>query len=284
MNIKRQLGTYIAAALLVLPLFSLIVNTQPASAYKCSGGSSEVQYYYKDGACYQPVGTACLDNPAPANLADCKNRDTSRDTKVTDQKPVKNDGTEVAEWECGSGTYNATKHVCETCTTFGGCTTNTRVTPTPKGNDDTKDPDTVNPEDDKTKTANGGGKGECAGEKTDLFACDAEGGDAIIAVLKIVVLIMSVGVGIVAVGGLVYGAILYASAQDSQDQIRKSIGIVRGVIAGLVLYIFMVAIINFLVPGGVFGPSEPPAEEQQQAQPEEEQNTQQNNSGTTNGN
>lgn len=281
MNVKRKLVTYITAALLVIPLFSLIFTTQPASAYKCTGGTTDTQYYYKDGACYQPVGDACLDNPAPAKPADCQNRDTSRDTKIANEKPVKNDGTEVTDWECASGTYNIAKHVCETCTTFGGCTTNARVTPTPKGNDDTKDPDAVNPDDEANAEGSGGGEGECAGEKTDFFACDAEGGDAVTAVLKMILLIMSVGVGIVAVGGLVYGAILYTSAQDSQDQIRKAIGIIRGVVIGLVLYVFMVAIINFLVPGGVFGPSEPPAEEQQQAQP---QNTQQNNTNNTGGN
>lgn len=273
MKFTRAFIPYITAALLALPLFSFIFTSQPAAAYKCTGGSNNAQYYYKDGACYQPVGNACLDNPPPANPADCKNRDTSRDTKVANEKPVKNDGSEVAEWECASGTYNATKHACETCTAFGGCTTNTRVTPTPKGDDGTKDPDTVNP-DDENKEGVSSGEGKCAGEKTDFFACDAEGGDAIIAVLKMILLIVSVGVGVVAVGGLVYGAILYASAQDSQDQIRNAIRIIRGVIIGLLLYVFMVAIINFLVPGGVFG-SETPEEDQQNSQ-ETQQNSQEN--------
>lgn len=271
MTLKQKIVTYGATALLALPLSSLLFVAQPAHAYKCTGGTTDTQYYYKDGACYQPVGNACLDNPPPAKPSDCQNRDTSRDTKIANEKPVKNDGTEVKDWECASGTYNSAKHVCETCTTFGGCTTNARVTPTPKGNDDTKDPDAVNP-DDKTTTEADGGEGKCAGEKTDFFACDAEGGDAIIAVLKMILLIVSVGVGIVAVGGVVYGAILYASAQDSQDQIRKAVGIIRGVVIGLVLYVFMVAIINFLVPGGVFGSSE------------EQPQQQQNNTNTTNGN
>lgn len=280
MTFKRKIVTYGAAALLALPFFSLLFTSQPAGAYKCTGGTTDTQYYYKDGACYQPVGNACLDTPPPAKPSDCQNRDTSRDTKIANEKPVKNDGSEVKDWECASGTYNSAKHVCETCTTFGGCTTNARVTPTPKGNDDTKDPDVVDPDDKTTAEANSGGEGKCAGEKTDFFACDAEGGDAIIAVLKMILLIVSVGVGIVAVGGVVYGAILYASAQDSQEQIRKAVGIIRGVVIGLVLYVFMVAIINFLVPGGVFGSSEPPAEEQ----PQQQQTNQQSNTNTANGN
>lgn len=273
----RRLTLYIIGAILTLPLLTSIFGSQTALAYKCSGETSNQQHYYRDGACYQPVGSACLDNPPPSDIADCKNRDTSKDTRVADEKPVKNDGTEVAEWQCASGTYNTAKHTCETCNSFGNCQTNTKVMPTPKGDDTTKDPsDTSNNSSSEDDTA-GGGSGECAGEKTDFFACDADGSDAIVGILRIIILIVSVGVGVVAVGGIVYGAILYAGAQDNQDQVRQSIKVIRNVIIGLLLYIFMVTILNFLVPGGVFGGAEPET-------PETTNGTNTQNTNTTNGN
>ena len=262
MKTTKRITLYLTGFLLALPLFSFIFTSQSALAYKCTGQTGDLQHYYKNGACYQPVGTTCLDNPAPANSADCKNRDTSKDTKVDGEVPVRNDGSQITEWQCASGTYNAKKQVCENCTAFGACQTLANVSPTPKGNDTTVDP-TQNSNDNTTsgnsKTDDAGGKGECAGEKTDFFACGANGADAIVAVIKIIILIVSVGVGVVAVGGIVYGAILYASAQDNQEQVQKGVRMIRSVIIGLVLYIFMVSIINFLVPGGVFGGSETPA-------------------------
>ncbi|MBI3889821.1 hypothetical protein HY312_04610 [Candidatus Saccharibacteria bacterium] len=60
-------------------------------------------------------------------------------------------------------------------------------------------------------------------------------------------------IGVIATGGITYGAILYASARDNQGQVQEAIGIIRNVAIGLVLYGFTVAIINWLVPGVVIG-------------------------------
>lgn len=255
MRIKPTL-LYLFSALLFLPIVATLFASQPVFAYKCSGQTNNQQHYYREGACYQPVGNTCLDDPAPNNPEDCQNRDVSKDVKVT-EKPVKNDGSDVTEWKCSAGTYNATKHTCETCNALGTCQPVSNVVPTPEGDDTTVDPDEEAEGDKNSEDSAGGGEGECAGEKTDFFACDADGADAIVGIIRIIILIVSVGVGIVAVGGIVYGAVLYASAQDSQDQIRKAIKTIRSVIIGVLLYVFMVTIINFLVPGGVFSGSEP---------------------------
>jgi hypothetical protein len=260
MKLAQTIAKYLSGFLLILPLFTIAFFVQPALAYKCTGQTGDLQHYYKNGACYSPAGNTCLDNPPPTNSADCKNRDTSKDTKVNGELPVKNDGSQITDWECTSGTYNQKKQVCENCNAFGSCQTLANVTPTPKGADTTTDPSAQGSSSNSNGSSNSsssttkddGGKGTCAGEKTDFFACGASGSDAIVAVLKIIIFIVSVGVGIIAVGGIVFGAILYAGAQDNQEQIRKGITIIRSVIIGLVLYIFMVAIINFLVPGGVF--------------------------------
>lgn len=95
--------------------------------------------------------------------------------------------------------------------------------------------------------------GQCGKAKTVLIPCTGAGLEGIGSVLKLVLNILSVGIGIVAVGGIVYGAILYTSARDNSGQTQQAIGIIRNVVIGLLLYIFMVSILNWLVPGGVVG-------------------------------
>lgn len=98
-----------------------------------------------------------------------------------------------------------------------------------------------------------GSDGKCAGVDTSLITCDGTGEGAIIGVLSLVIQILSAGVGILAVAGIVYGAILYASAQDNSGQTQKAITVITNTVIGLLLYVFMVVIINWLVPGGVIG-------------------------------
>lgn len=100
---------------------------------------------------------------------------------------------------------------------------------------------------------------ECGGARLVFFpadsiaGCDEEGTPAIGGVLKFVMTILSVGVGIVAVGGVVYGSLLYAGARDNGGQTEQAMTIIRNVVIGVLLYIFMITILNWLVPGGVIG-------------------------------
>jgi hypothetical protein len=64
--------------------------------------------------------------------------------------------------------------------------------------------------------------------------------------------ILSAGVGIAAVGGIVYGSILYTSAGGNADQTKKAIEFIRNVIIGLLAYALMFAVLNFIIPGGLF--------------------------------
>lgn len=65
--------------------------------------------------------------------------------------------------------------------------------------------------------------------------------------------ILSAGVGVAAIGGIVYGSILYTSAGGSADQTKKAIEVIRNVIIGLIAYALMFAVLNFIIPGGLFG-------------------------------
>lgn len=106
---------------------------------------------------------------------------------------------------------------------------------------------------------------ECAGVDTSVIggsACDGistDSGDvkqsAIWVLLVWVVNIMMAGVAVLAVGGIVYGAILYTSAGGNQEQVKKAIGIITNVVIGIVAFAAMWAIIQWLIPGGVFNSS-----------------------------
>jgi len=82
---------------------------------------------------------------------------------------------------------------------------------------------------------------------------DDKKGGAIIEIIKIVIRIMAIGVGITAVGGIGYGAILYASAQDNAAQVQNARAIIRNVVIGIIAFSLMTVFLNFIIPGGVIG-------------------------------
>jgi len=70
------------------------------------------------------------------------------------------------------------------------------------------------------------------------------------AVLLQAINILTAGVGIAAIGGIVYGSISYTSAAGNAEQAKKAITIIKDVVLGLIAYIFMFALLNFIIPGG----------------------------------
>lgn len=71
-------------------------------------------------------------------------------------------------------------------------------------------------------------------------------------ILIFILQIMTAGVGILAVGGIVFGAVLYTTAGDKPEQTKKAIGIITNVVIGIVAYGLMYLVLNFLIPGGIF--------------------------------
>ncbi|MNY67527.1 hypothetical protein D3C86_2051310 [compost metagenome] len=95
--------------------------------------------------------------------------------------------------------------------------------------------------------------------QTSIISCNEKGGEdapieqtGVWGILKLVINVMTTGVGILAVGGIVYGSILYTSAGGSSEQTKKAMGIITNVVIGLIAYALMYAITNFLIPGGLF--------------------------------
>lgn len=65
--------------------------------------------------------------------------------------------------------------------------------------------------------------------------------------------ILTAGIGVAGVGGVVYGSILYTTAGGNLEQVKKSRHIIANTVVGLILYAAMFALLNFLIPGGMFG-------------------------------
>lgn len=77
-------------------------------------------------------------------------------------------------------------------------------------------------------------------------------GTAIWAILNWVISIMTGLVAVAALGGVVYGAVLYTSAGGSAEQVKKASEIFVNVSVGILAYGLMYVLLNFLIPGGVF--------------------------------
>ena len=75
---------------------------------------------------------------------------------------------------------------------------------------------------------------------------------AIWQLLIIVIKILTGGIGVLAVAGIVYGSILYTTAGGSAEQVKKAIEVFRNVVIGIVAYALMFGFLNFIIPGGVF--------------------------------
>ena len=92
----------------------------------------------------------------------------------------------------------------------------------------------------------------CGGAETAVISCDGTGSTAIINIIKQVIKILTAGIGVAAFGAVVYGAFLYTTSEGSPDKVKKAREVWTNTVIGLLMFAFMVAITNFIIPGGVF--------------------------------
>lgn len=96
------------------------------------------------------------------------------------------------------------------------------------------------------------------GVETAIINCDVDSsqkgvkGTAIWELLLIVINILTAGVGVVALAGIVYGAVLYSSAGGNPEQVKKARTVFTNVVIGVVAFGGMYALLNFIIPGGIF--------------------------------
>lgn len=99
---------------------------------------------------------------------------------------------------------------------------------------------------------------KCGGVETSVISCSQGGGSknvqdtGIWGMLILVLNIMTAGVGVLAVGGVVWASILYASSSDNAEQTKRAKDTIKQIAIGIIAYAGMYLLINFLVPGGVF--------------------------------
>jgi hypothetical protein len=104
---------------------------------------------------------------------------------------------------------------------------------------------------DATKTNNGCETNTAIIKCTGVTGKSVEG-TGLWSILLLAIDILSAGVAVAAVGGIVYGAILYTSAGGSEEPVKKAMGIIQNVVIGVIAYALMYGGLNFLIPGGLF--------------------------------
>ena len=96
----------------------------------------------------------------------------------------------------------------------------------------------------------------CGGVDTAIIECDPADdsveGSGLWQVLIIIINILTAGVGIAAVAGIVFGAFLYTTAGGNPEQVKKAIGMITNVVIGVIAYAGMYIFLNFIIPGGLF--------------------------------
>lgn len=100
---------------------------------------------------------------------------------------------------------------------------------------------------------------KCGNVNTSIITCtegDGTDGDekntGLWAILIMIINILIAGVGVLALAGVIYGAILYTSAGGNTEQVKKAMGVFTNVVIGVIAFAGMWALLNFLIPGGVF--------------------------------
>lgn len=71
-------------------------------------------------------------------------------------------------------------------------------------------------------------------------------------VLQWALAILTAGVGVVAVAAFVYAGIMYSSADNKPDQVKKAKDIITQTTIGLVVFAAMALVLAWLIPGGIF--------------------------------
>ena len=99
---------------------------------------------------------------------------------------------------------------------------------------------------------------KCGGVDTAIITCNNNqaSGDVedtgLWQLLIMAINILTAGVGVLALAGIVYGAVLYTSAGGKPEQIKKATTVFTNVVIGIICFAGMWAFLNFIIPGGVF--------------------------------
>ena len=101
----------------------------------------------------------------------------------------------------------------------------------------------------------GSGGGNTCGSAHTFFDWGCNGAsdkDSILTVLVTISNWLAAGVVIAVIGGIIYGAIMYATSAGDAAKAKSATEIIRNAFIALVLYFLMWAFLQYIVPGGLF--------------------------------
>ena len=101
----------------------------------------------------------------------------------------------------------------------------------------------------------GSGGGSTCGTAHTFFDWGCNGADDKDSILTVLVTIsnwLAAGVVIAVIGGIIYGAIMYATSAGDAAKAKSATEIIRNAFIALVLYFLMWAFLQYIVPGGLF--------------------------------
>ncbi len=103
------------------------------------------------------------------------------------------------------------------------------------------------------------GESCCGGVVTSIITCKENGGKSddpstsgVWGILLLAVNVLTAGVGIAAVAGVIIGSVMYMTAGGSPDKVKKANIMLTNVALGIIVFATMWAFLNFLIPGGLF--------------------------------
>lgn len=70
--------------------------------------------------------------------------------------------------------------------------------------------------------------------------------------LKGIIKFLTGGAGVLSVGGVVWGGIMYSTARGNPGQVQKAVKIILNSLIALLLFFLLAAIFNYIIPGGLF--------------------------------
>lgn len=94
-------------------------------------------------------------------------------------------------------------------------------------------------------------EGDCAEKTAFKFGECKDTGVSISCLVASTMRFMSILVGILVVAGITVGGIVYSTGGGNPGQTKKGVTIITNSVSGLVLYLLMFALVNFLIPGGI---------------------------------
>ena len=160
---------------------------------------------------------------------------------------------------CGSlvvsNLVSAAPHKAEKAPESG---TNKTTTPAKKApgnqqNQNNSNADNNSSEEKKTNSSTGSKGNNGCGTDTSIIKCDP-GSDEnpIINLLQQAVKVLYGVIGVLAVVVIMVAGVIYGTAGDREDRVKLAKTMITNTVIGILLYVFMTVILNFLVPGGVF--------------------------------